>query len=154
MSWSAGPPFETTEGCVDRRVRTSAVWPWLVQMGQDRGGLYSYETLENLVGLHYHNADRIHPEWQRLAAGDVMRLVPKGWMGLREGISMQVVDVVERQSIVLRTVPTEHVSGMRSGRSTSFHIGKIAAGYWSEREYGCITPARYWPRNLPGRQRP
>lgn len=102
------PAVETTEGVwID--APTSAVWPWLVQMGHDRGGLYSYETLENLVGLHYHNADRIHPEWQHLARGDVMRLVPKGWMGLREGISMQVVDVVERQSIVLRTVPTERL---------------------------------------------
>ena len=60
------PAVETTEGVwID--APTSAVWPWLVQMGQDRGGLYSYETLENLVGLHYHNADRIHPEWQHLA---------------------------------------------------------------------------------------
>src|SRR6478735_2535965 len=40
-----------------------SVWPWLVQMGQDRGGLYSYETLENVFGLEYHNADRIHSEW-------------------------------------------------------------------------------------------
>ena len=102
------PAVETTEGVwID--APTSAVWPWLVQMGQDRGGLYSYQTLENLVGLHYHNADRIHPEWQHLARGDLMRLVPKGWMGLRDGISMQVVDVVERQSIVLRTVPTERL---------------------------------------------
>jgi len=36
-------------------------------MGQDRGGLYSYEKLENLVGMKYRNADRIHPEWQQLA---------------------------------------------------------------------------------------
>ena len=102
------PAVVTTEGLwID--APASAVWPWLVQMGQDRGGLYSFETLENLIGLDYHNADRIHPEWQRLAAGDVMRLVPKGWMGLREGMSMRVVDVVERQSIVLRTVPTERL---------------------------------------------
>jgi hypothetical protein len=96
-----GPVIQTTEGVwID--APASAVWPWLVQMGQDRGGLYSYETLENLAGLQYHNADRIHPEWQRLVPGDVIRLVPKGWMGLREGIALPVVDVVEQQSIVLR----------------------------------------------------
>ena len=86
-----------------------AVWPWLVQMGQDRGGLYSYQTLENFVGLDYHNADRIHPEWQHLAPGDVLRLAPKGWFGLRDGIVMTVVDVTEQQSIVLRMMPPEHL---------------------------------------------
>ena len=97
-----GPADRTTEA-VWVNAAASAVWPWLIQMGQDRGGLYSYETLENFFGLEYHNADRIHPEWQFLAAGDEMRLVPKGWMGLREGFSMTVVDVVAQESIVLRT---------------------------------------------------
>ncbi|MBY9076846.1 hypothetical protein K1X13_18605 [Nocardioides sp. WL0053] len=54
------------------------VWPWLVQLGQGRGGMYSYDWLENLVGLHMHSADRIHPELQDLAVGDVVRLVPAG----------------------------------------------------------------------------
>lgn len=97
----SSPAVHTTEA-VWIEAPTGAVWPWLVQMGQDRGGLYSYQTLENLVGLDYHNADRIHPEWQRIAAGDVMRLAPRGWMGLRDGIALTVVDVVEQQSIVLR----------------------------------------------------
>ncbi len=56
----------------------SAVWPWLVQMGQGRGGLYSYERLENLVGCDMHNADRIMPEHQQLKVGDKIRLVPEG----------------------------------------------------------------------------
>ena len=33
------------------------VWPWLVQIGQNRGGFYSYTWLENLVGCDMHNAD-------------------------------------------------------------------------------------------------
>lgn len=86
-----------------------AVWPWLVQMGQDRGGLYSYETLENVVGLEYHNADRIHPEWQRLAPGDRVRLVPKGWIGLRDGVTFSVAEVIDGQAIVLRAASPEHV---------------------------------------------
>ena len=60
----------------------SAVWPWLLQMGQDRGSLYS-EALANLIGLRFHNADRVDPGWQQLAVGDVVRLAPQGWMGLR-----------------------------------------------------------------------
>jgi hypothetical protein len=41
---------------LDRRAGECGA-PWLVQMGQDGGGLYSYETLENFAGLDYHNAD-------------------------------------------------------------------------------------------------
>jgi len=54
------------------------VWPWLVQMGQGRGGLYSYERLENLIGCEMHNADKIIPEHQDLNVGDKVRLAPEG----------------------------------------------------------------------------
>ncbi len=50
----------------------SAVWPWLVQMGSGRGGAYTYDWIENLFGLGMKSADRIHPEWQSLAVGDVI----------------------------------------------------------------------------------
>ena len=56
----------------------TAIWPWLVQMGQGRGGLYSYEQLENLAGCDMHNADRIIPEHQHLEVRDKVRLVPEG----------------------------------------------------------------------------
>jgi hypothetical protein len=52
----------------------AAVWPWLRQLGQDRGGFYSYEWAENLVGLDIHNADEIRPEYQSLSVGDEIRL--------------------------------------------------------------------------------
>src|SRR4029077_3090831 len=39
-----------------------AVWRWIVQIGQDRGGFYSSSFLENLVGCDMHNAFRIVPE--------------------------------------------------------------------------------------------
>lgn len=53
------------------------VWSWLVQIGADRGGLYSYETLENLVGCNIHNAKQIIRRYQRLKAGDQIRIHPK-----------------------------------------------------------------------------
>ena len=53
------------------------IWPWLVQMGQARGGFYSYTSLENLVGCRMHNADEIVPEWQELNVGDKVWLHPK-----------------------------------------------------------------------------
>jgi len=60
-------------------IRASAadVWLWLVQIGQGRGGFYSYELIENLVGCQIHNADRIIPAFQHLEVGDGVRLHPK-----------------------------------------------------------------------------
>jgi hypothetical protein len=60
------------------------VWPWLAQLGQDRGGFYSYEWLENLAGCEMKNADRIHPEWRYRELGEVVRLHPAG--GLRVSV--------------------------------------------------------------------
>jgi hypothetical protein len=60
---------------------SDVVWQWLVQIGQDRAGFYSYTWLENLIGANIHNANQIHPEWQKLAAGDAWRLVPPDYLG-------------------------------------------------------------------------
>ncbi|MFZ5823996.1 MAG: hypothetical protein ACOY94_06675 [Bacillota bacterium] len=54
------------------------VWPWLLQMGDGRGGLYSYDWLENLVGCNMHSVDRIVPEWQDLKVGDMVKIMPAG----------------------------------------------------------------------------
>ncbi|MFJ2508543.1 SRPBCC family protein [Arthrobacter citreus] len=54
----------------------SAVWPWLTQLGQNRGGFYSYDWLENLVGLGIHSADAIEPELQVRSVGDEVNLAP------------------------------------------------------------------------------
>jgi hypothetical protein len=47
-----------------------AIWPWLVQMGSGRGGAYSYDWIENLLGLDMHSADSVLPEFQDLKVGD------------------------------------------------------------------------------------
>ena len=57
----------------------SAVWPWLMQMGQEKAGLYSYEWMENLVGCDIHNVNEIRPEWQHTKIHDAVRLGPKGY---------------------------------------------------------------------------
>lgn len=64
----------TSTRAITVQAPVTAVWPWLAQSGQDRGGFYSYEWLENLAGYKMHNADRIHPEWQQRAIGDVVKL--------------------------------------------------------------------------------
>lgn len=58
-----------------------SVWPWVAQIGQDRGGFYSYERFEDLVGARVTNAESIVPEWQRRAVGDFVRAVPPDWFG-------------------------------------------------------------------------
>ena len=59
-----------------------AIWPWLVQIGWQRAGWYSYDLLERLVGAADfvdgpHSARRIVPELQTLAPGDAIRLGPE-----------------------------------------------------------------------------
>jgi hypothetical protein len=71
--------FVQTTRAITISAPPSAIWPWLVQMGQGRGGLYSYDWLENLVGCDIHSADTIMPELQRLAVGDTIRLGPAGY---------------------------------------------------------------------------
>jgi hypothetical protein len=72
----AAPKINATHA-ITINAPASAVWPWLVQIGQNRGGFYSYTWLENLVGCHMRNADHIHPEWQELKVGDEVWLHPK-----------------------------------------------------------------------------
>lgn len=82
----------------------SEVWKWLVQIGQDRGGFYSYDWIENLFGLQVHNADEVKPEWQELKVGDFVRSAHKGWLGGRfdDKAGWFVVELNPNHSIVLR----------------------------------------------------
>ena len=65
----ANPLYVTTRA-VTVKSPAAAVWPWLVQLGQNRGGFYTYDMLENLMGLGIHSADAIRPEWQDVHAGE------------------------------------------------------------------------------------
>ena len=78
------------------RAPVSTVWSWLVQMGQGRGGLYSYERLENLVGCEMQNANRILPEYQHLEVGDQVRLVPE-----ERDLYFDVAAIENEQAIIL-----------------------------------------------------
>jgi hypothetical protein len=53
----------------------AAVWPWLAQMGPSpRGGAYTYDWIENLLGLDMHSVDHVLPEFQNPQIGDTIRL--------------------------------------------------------------------------------
>jgi len=67
------------DGVSTRAIGISApardVWPWLAQMGPEpRGGAYTYDWIENLLGLDMHSADRVLPEFQDPQVGDTIRL--------------------------------------------------------------------------------
>ena len=80
-----------------------SVWPWLAQIGQDRGGFYSYSWLERLVGDPVHNADRIVPEWQTIQVGDLVRAAPRDYLGGVFGSELggRVTNIVPRRALVL-----------------------------------------------------
>jgi hypothetical protein len=87
----AHPRWSWTHGIqVDAPAET--VWPWVAQMGADRGGFYSYQWLENIAQCEIRNADRVHPEWQ-LREGDTLSLGPKA-------PSLEVVEVVPGRYLV------------------------------------------------------
>jgi hypothetical protein len=77
-------------------VRTSPgrVWPWIAQLGQGRGGFYSYDFLENLAGCDIHSADRIVPEWLDIKIGDEIKLAP--------AVGLEVIALEPERSLVLR----------------------------------------------------
>jgi hypothetical protein len=95
-----------------------AVWPWLAQMGQGRGGLYSYQKLENLARCDMHNADAIHPEWQSPAIGDKVRFGP-------EPYPFQYIRAIDPgRTLVLGTAPEE----TRTPASWVFHLEPAGQG--------------------------
>lgn len=70
------------------------VWPWIAQLGQGRGGFYSYDGLENLIGADIHSADRIVAEWQDIRVGDAVQLA--------EAVGMTVIVAEPGRALVIR----------------------------------------------------
>jgi hypothetical protein len=65
----------------------SVIWPWLVQMGVGRGGAYTYDWIERLLGLEMHSAEKIVPELQHLEVGDVLPMRPND-----PGMRIEILD--------------------------------------------------------------
>ena len=78
-----------------------AAWRWLVQLGQDRAGFYSYTFLENLIGLGMRNTLRIVPEWQQRAIGDAVWFASPKRFGGRARMVAALVEPMH--SLVLAT---------------------------------------------------
>jgi hypothetical protein len=89
----ANPDLAATRA-ITVRAPAQEVWPWIAQLGQGRGGFYSYDILENLVGCGIHSADRVVPEWQTLKVGDQVKLHPE--------VPLEVAVVEPGRALVLR----------------------------------------------------
>ncbi len=93
------------------------VWKWLVQIGQGRGGLYSYDGLENLAGCKIHSTNQIIPELQDAQVGELIRLGPQGYP------CFAVAAVDPARALVLVSAnpqtgqPVEHTSQAAKGYS-------------------------------------
>lgn len=114
----AGAPRSTRAVTVNAPVE--AIWPWLVQIGEDRGGFYSYDWLERLAGTDIRNAAVVHPEWQDVHVGDTV------WLGRRYGqrARLVVAEVQPKSHLVLMSVPDfERVlRGEKAFGSWAFHL--------------------------------
>lgn len=104
-----------------------AVWPWLIQIGEDRAGFYSYSLLERAVGAAIHNAKCIHPEWQDLAVGDTV------WLARRYGdAGRQVVAAIEPEAYLVLVSPEDYARlqrGEKAGGAWIFHLRRT--GSWT-----------------------
>jgi hypothetical protein len=74
-------PQEVTTRAINIHARPGDIWPWLAQMGYQRGGLYSYDGLDQLFGvLDRRSADTLMPAFQGLKAGDTIPIGKSpGW---------------------------------------------------------------------------
>ncbi len=69
--------LEDADGIATRAIEIdappAAVWPWIAQIGPSpRGGAYTYDWIENLLGLDMHSVDRVLPEFQHPQVGDTI----------------------------------------------------------------------------------
>jgi hypothetical protein len=108
---SAHTPRTTRAVTVDAPI--DDVWPWLAQIGEDRGGFYSYSWLERAAGADIHNANTIHPEWQNVRVGDTV------WLARRYGeVARQVVAAVEPSSHLVLMSPDDFQRVRRGDRAS------------------------------------
>jgi hypothetical protein len=83
------------------------VWPWVAQIGADRGGFYSYQWLENLIGCQVRTAGIIHPEWAARPGGE-LRLHPRA-------PALRIVSVEPGRSLVAHMPPVPGRSHAAAG---------------------------------------
>ena len=98
-----GPPTYWIQHAVSIDAPPGIVWPWLAQLGTDRGGFYSYAWLERLFGIDVRNAGRIHEEWQDVRTGGFITAAPAGYLGFDRPLGWRLGLVEPGRVMVLET---------------------------------------------------
>lgn len=113
------PAMESTRA-VTIAAPADKIWAWILQLGQDRAGFYSYSWLENLLGANIHNLDYVVPEFQRRAVGDTVWMAPEEKF---EGQGRMIVALLEPERAMILVSPSDWDS-IRTG-------GKAQESVWS-----------------------
>jgi len=113
----AAPPASPVTRAITIHAPAEAVWAWVAQIGQERGGFYSYTWLENLFGCEMVNADRIHPEWQQRKPGENLWLTPPRKYG---GVGRLVVTRFEPPRIMVLVSPPDAEALKKGGHASQF----------------------------------
>ena len=106
----------TTTRAITIDAPVECVWPWIAQIGEDRGGFYSYSWLERAAGAQIHNADVIHPWWQDPRVGDTV------WLARRFGDAAR--------QVVVAVKPNSHLVLMSPDDFERVRNGEKASGAW------------------------
>lgn len=107
MALVGDPSIENPRYRIDHAVTIDApsdsVWAWLVQLGQERAGFYSYDWLERAIGDDIHNVNQIVPEWQERKVGDLVAAAQEGYLGgiFGDSLGWRVTNVEPGKALVL-----------------------------------------------------
>jgi hypothetical protein len=122
------PAYVTTRA-ITVRAPAGAVWPWLVQLGQGRGGFYTYDRLEQMVGASIRSAERIAPELQQLAVGDTVPLSAVGGpkvVLLDAGRALVLYDTMDLRTS--RSIPSQPPTQWAMDWTWSFTLRPVLDG--------------------------
>lgn len=111
-------PSHTETRGIEIDAPPSAVWPWLVQMGYERAGWYSYDQLD----MKGHSADAIMPGLQSIKVGDVLPTFPGG------GFDVRVVDEGHALAVYTDTAITAAQAAAFAASQETVPLGLQASG--------------------------
>jgi hypothetical protein len=107
------------------------IWPWIIQLGQERGGFYSYSVLENIALARMKNVSELRPELQMpRAAGDTIWLAAKNSY---KGKGYQILALVEPERSFVMTGGSDYgrlQAGQKANGTWSFYLYPDKNGTW------------------------
>jgi hypothetical protein len=102
-------------------------------MGQGRGGFYTYEWVENVLGARIQNLDRIDPDLQELHVGDLIRLTPEVYLGRLPGQFYRVEEIRPGEALTM-------LQELPGGGTSSWSLNRSNASGRPDSTIGAIEP--------------